>query len=152
MPAPVFSLYRNDSTVGGGTPLDAGHALDFAGADKGRATPLQTVHVWNDKGGGAGSSTAVAPIFFALSGAGDASPIFAGTPGNGAKSMLEARSCLALNVAADAQTEWTPISPTSTLVLGDMPSNSMRTIEVRLNIPVDAADLALIQFTLRVSG
>lgn len=147
MPAPVLVLYRDDSV----TLLDAAHDLDFGVVDKGTITPVQTVHLWNDKGGVADADTAVAPHFYALN-AEDASILFAGTTLNGNVSMVEARSCAATNTPADQHEEWTPIGPTQILTLGDMPLNSLRTLEVRINVPTDAATLAAVSFTLRASA
>lgn len=151
MPAPIMTLFHDDSSYVGGTPLDGSNPLDFGGVDKGTASTIQTIHVWNGKNDPS-VDTANDPLLFSFNGsAGDASPIFNGTSLNNYKSMLEARSCAAIGVSADQQKAWTPISPTLALQLGDMPANSMRTVEVRLNIPLDAPDMALTSWSLRVS-
>ncbi len=150
MPAPVITLFHDDSTFTGGTPLDGGDPVDFGGVDKGLISPTITIHIWNDKNGGA-AGTAVAPKLYSINGSGDASVVFNGTSLNGFKSMLEARSCAAINTAADQQKAWTPISPASLLSMGDMQANSMRTVELRMNIPPDAPVMDLTSWSLRVS-
>lgn len=152
MPNPAFTFYENDSTPSGGTPITTLNPTDFGILSKGTISPIVTIHVWNDKDGSLGSSTAIAPRFYAISGPGNAADIFAGTAINNFKSMLEARSCGAFNVAADQDQDWTPVSPTSLLELGDMPSNTRRDIELRMNIPIDALTLATIDFTMVISG
>jgi hypothetical protein len=150
MPSPVIALYHDDSTVAGGTPLDSGHPIDFGGVDKGIVSPTITIHVWNGKGDGS-VGVAVAPKLYAISGVDDASKIFNGTIFNDHTPMLEARSCAAVNTAADQQRDWTPISPVGLLAMGNIPANAMRTVELRLNVPIDAPDMDLTSFSVRVS-
>lgn len=145
-----MSLYHDDSTVAGGTPLDGTNPINFGQVDKGVPSPTITIHVWNGKGDGSvGASPS--PKLYSLNGPDDASEIFNGTVLNGFKSMLEVRSCAAFGTAADQQKTWTPISPNNVLVMGAMPANTMRTVEVRLNVPLDAVDMSLHGWTLRVS-
>lgn len=146
-----FSFYEDDSTVTGGTEINAGNPLALGQVEKGTITPISTIHVWNGKNSGS-AATAIAPKFYATNGPDDASLIFQGTPFNGFQSMLEARSCGSFNVAADQNEEWTPVSPTQLLTLGDMPTNTMREIELRLNVPVDAPTLASIDFSMQISA
>lgn len=138
MPAPVIT-FEDDQ----GTEISSGNKINFGGQiEKGATSSVFSVWIWNDKDGLIGSGTAVNPRVFALS-VGDLSVIFDGTVINGNVSMLEARSCLALNVAADAQDAWTPIGPAQFLDIGDIPRNAAREIQLRLRVPNDAADLAL---------
>lgn len=152
MPDPVFSLYEADSTVTGGTPISIGNPVAFGQVEKGIISPTVKVHVWNGKNDGS-VSTAVAPRLYATNGVGDASLIFNGTPFNGHQSMLEARSCGSFNTPADQDSAWTPIGPSNLFMLemGDMPANSMREIELRMNVPIDAPTIPLISFSLQVS-
>ena len=147
---PVITLYHDDSSYSGGTPLDGSSPLDFGGVDKGLISAVQTIHIWNGKGDPA-VDPAVAPRLFSFSGSGDASVIFNGTTLNGFQSMLEARSCAAVGAVADQHKEWVPISPSNSLLMGDIPPNAMRTVEVRLNVPVDAPVMSLTSWLLRVS-
>lgn len=151
MTAPVFSLYKtlDGSLVTSGNKILFGNA---GNVQKGQTSDIVSTQLWNDKGGGNNSDTAVAPLFFAVSGTGDMSAVFAGTAGNGFKSMLQARSCKATGVAADAQTDWTPIGPAATLVLGNMPKNSMREIQLRVVVPTDAGTLSLRDASFRVTA
>lgn len=155
MPAPVMSFYESDSTHDEGTVIDVDEPI-FGGGEgisapfeKGVIGPIFTMHLWNDKGGGASSDVAVAPKISAVNGVTNMSIIFNGTDINGHVSMLEARSCGALGVAADQQQDWTPIGPTQTLTVGDIPSDCMRVIELRMNVPQDSADLATAAYILR---
>lgn len=150
MADPVISLYHDDSTVAGGTPLDGSAPVDFGAVDKGLISDTITIHIWNGKNI-APVDTAVAPLLYSINGSGDASVIFNGTTINGFKSMLEARSCAAVNTTADQQKAWTPLSPSSLLTMGNIPANAMRTVELRLNIPIDAPVMSLTSWSLRVS-
>lgn len=151
MVAPVFSIYKtlDGSLVNSGNKISFGNV---GNVQKGQTSDIVSVQLWNDKGGGNNSDTAIAPLFFAVSGTGDMSAVFAGTVANGLVSMLQARSCGASGVAADAQSDWTPISPGSSLILGNMPKNSMRELQLRVAVPSDAAVLSLRDFSFRVSG
>ena len=145
---PVFSFYKSSN----GTLITSGNKVDFGNVQKGTTSPIVSIQLWNDKDGGNNSDTAIAPVFFAVSGTGDMATVFAGTAGNGLKSMLEARSCGASGTPADAQTDWTPISPTSMLTLGNMPKNTMREIQLRVVVPADAGVLSLRDFSFRVAA
>jgi hypothetical protein len=151
MPAPAFSFYEDDSTVLGGTEINSGNPIDFGQVDKGTISPIITIHIWNGKND-ITLDTAVAPKLYATNGVGDASLIFNGTVFNNNESMLEARSCGSFGVAADQHEDWVPIKPSQLLTMGDMPTNSMRSIELRLNVPIDAPTLVLTPFSLRVSA
>lgn len=147
---PAFSFYEDDSNVTGGTVIDDANPIAFGSLPKGMISPIITVHLWNGKND-LSVDEAVSPKLFAQSGPGDAASLFAGTLFNGNVSMLEARSCAAFGVAADQQTEWVPIRPTSLLTIGNMPANTMRTIELRVNVPIDAPTLSVVAFSLQVS-
>ena len=146
-----MSLYEDDSTHEDGTEITSGNKINFGGASmKGVPSEVYTLHLWNDKNGEAGSDDAVGPRISVVNGITDMGIIYAGTDINGNVSMLEARSCGAVGVAADNDSAWTPISPTAMLQVGDIPSDCMRVIELRMNVPQDATNLALAEFTLRV--
>lgn len=152
MTAPVITFYNEGSTTTGGTPIGPSNKISFLNIDKGIPSAIFTLDIWNDKGGSLGCDTAVAPRFFAMNGTDIVSPLFAGTAVNNFQSMIEARSCGAYGIAADQQTAWTPISPSSLLVIGNLPSNTKRSIQIRLNVPVDAADMTPTKsFLFRVS-
>jgi len=150
MVAPAISFYEDDSTPDDGTVIDAFNPVPFGAVEKGTISDIITIHIWNDKGGDLGSDIATAPRLAAISGVTDMSVIFDGTDINGNVSMLEARSCGAFGTAADQQQDWTPLGPDSMLELGDIPSNCMRVIELRANIPQDADSLTVADFTLIV--
>lgn len=147
MPDPNMEMYLDSD----GSKVTALNPVQFSLIEKGSVSDTITVWVWNDKDGVLGSDTAVTPNFSALHGSGDASIIFDGTAINSYVSMLEARSCGAQGVAADLITTWTPIAPDQILTLGDIPSNTAREIELRVNVPQDSSVLALVTFSLRVS-
>jgi hypothetical protein len=140
MPLPIISIYHDDSTQIGGTPVDGTNPAEMGLIDKGTISPTVVIHIWNGKNDPS-VGTAVAPKLYSLNGSGDASKLFNGTAANGFKSMLEARSCTAIGTSADQQKAWTPIGPNNLLTMGNMPPNSMRGIELRLNIPIDAPDM-----------
>jgi hypothetical protein len=153
MVAPVFTLYNQGSTPTSGTAIGPGNKVSFLNLDKGMISSILTIDIWNDKGGLLGCDTAIGPRFFATNGTDIINPVFAGTITNNFKSMIEARSCGAYGTTADQQSDWTPISPTSLLVMGNMPSNTKRSIEIRLNVPIDAANLTPTKnFLFRVSA
>lgn len=152
MADPVFSVYEDDSTTTGGTIISSGNPINFGPVEKGVISPTITIHVWNGKNDGS-VGLAVGPRLYSVNGSGDASQIFNGTIFNGHLSMLEARSCGAFHTPADQDTEWLPLSPTSLLQIGDMPANSMREIELRMNVPLDAPTISPpVSFSLGVSA
>lgn len=156
MAAPDFDWYENDSNqFGAGTPLTSLNKIEIG------LTPLgsigiptdpaqQIIHLWNDKGGVALSDAATSIKLFAT--AADVNhPAFAGTVGNSFHSIIEARSRGAYNASADTQEIWTPIGPSQFLLLGDMPRNSRREIEVRVRPPADYVPHAIADFQLAVT-
>lgn len=151
MPAPVLTICEAGSDTSTATEYDAGNPIEFLNVDKGIPSAVLTIDIWNDRDGLAGSDLAVAPQLYTVDDD-DLSAVWAGTATNGFQSMLEARSCGAVGAAADMQTDWTPISPTDLLILGDIPAGAKRLIEIRLNPPVDAPTVALSDFFLRVSA
>lgn len=140
--AALLELFHDDDV----NLLDAGHPLLFGTLDKGTTSPTQTIHLWNH-----GDVNAVAPHVLAMN-ADDDTVVFAGTALNGNVSMLECRSCAATGVPADQQEDWTPIGPTQILTIGDIPPGAMRTLELRIKIPVDSATLSLRNLSLTVSA
>jgi len=151
MSDPVFSIYEDDSTPTGGTPVSSGNPIDFGRVEKGVISPTIVIHIWNGKGDPS-AATAIGPRLYAVNGSGDATKIFNGTPYNGHHSMLESRSCGSFNVAADQDTEWVPISPTALMQMGDIPTNAMREIELRMNVPLDSPTIDLTSFMLGISA
>lgn len=151
MPAPSLSICEEGSSTTEATEYDGSNPIDFIDVDKGIPSPILTIDIWNDREGLVGSDEAVAPVLYTVNDD-DLSAIWAGTTANGFQSMLEARSCNAFGVAADLHTDWTPISPTDLLVMGNIPAGAKRMIEIRLNPPIDAPTLTLSDFFLRVSA
>lgn len=115
--------------------------LSFGRLDPGITSSILKIHIWNDPGGLVGADIAPTPRLYALSLPDNVDALWTGTPLNGMVSMLEARSCAAVGVAADQQQTWTPIGPNQILVMGNIPANSLREIELRLRVPVDAAEM-----------
>jgi hypothetical protein len=147
MPDPNMVFYHTDDSL-----VTAINPITFGSlTEKGNISSTFTVWVWNDRNAVLGSDTAVSPKISSLHGVDDVSIIFDGTIINSYLSMLEARTCGAINVAADLLTTWVPIRPDSFLTLGNMPSNTGREIELRLNVPQDANVLSLASFTLSIS-
>lgn len=158
MPVPVIDFFENDSdALGNGTIIDTDNPIAFGLVPRGVISfPLddakKPIHVWNDQGGGNGSDAATnVKLSIAAADNNNDTPIFNGTDLNGFVSMIEARSTDAVNVVADNQSTWTSISPSALLSLGDMPNNSRRGIEVRINVPIDAPATAAKDFLLNVS-
>lgn len=150
MADPYFEVLEDPSSLTEGTPVSSGNPVDFGLIEKGSISDTIRINIWNDRDGSMGSDTAVAPRLHAVQGDDNPLTIFNGTTANGNVSMLEARSCGAYGVVADQHQEWYPIGPTEFLDMGDIPAGAMRQIELRLNIPIDAANLAINDFTLRV--
>lgn len=157
MVAPSFEFYESDSTPGSGTPITSGNKIEFGAVPIGAVSlpteiPKQQIHLWNDKGSLLNSDTATNIKVYAVASDGDDNDeIFTGTDLSDDLPFLEARSTGAFNTPADAQSGWTPIGPGEFLDIGDMPKNSRRTIELRLNTPNDATSKSLEDFELRVS-
>lgn len=155
MPAPDLELFENDSDqLGNGTAITEENPITFGLVPKGIQVDPEDdaklpVHLWNDKSGvlSADEATSLKVYCVAVGGDNDIA-IFNGTTLNGDVPMLEARSRGALNCDDDAQTAWTPIGPSDFLDLGDMPSNSRRNIELRLNVPIDAPNEASVELRL----
>lgn len=106
--------------------------------------------LWNDKGSILGSFDAKEIQISVIPTDGDiASEIFTGTAGNAFQPMLQVRSRGAsVNIPDDAQTIWTPISYNVFLSIGDMIKDSMRRIELRIAVPLDAASFVNRDFKL----
>ena len=151
MADPLLTVCEAGSTVGSATEYDAGNPIQLLNADIGIPTDPLSVDVWNDRDGSAGSTTAYFVKVRAMNDD-DISAILAGTAGNGFQSMLEARSRGAFGVAADNQSAWTPISTAAKLSMGDIPAGCMRTLELRLNVPVDGSTISIKNFFVHVSG
>lgn len=147
----AFTLFQDGSTTTTGTEVDGSNPVDFGLVDKGMVSEVVTIDLWNGRNNPS-ESLSIAPKLYAVPGPGDPAVLFAGTSYNGFKSMLEARSCTGFGVAADEHEVWTPISSSDFLLMGDMPGNTMRGIELRLNVPLDADTLSLTSFALHVSG
>lgn len=155
---PGFQFYENDSNlIGGGTVINDANKIEFGYAPVGivdlpEDAGKRPVHLWNDKGGILGSGSATGIKIYIVSSDGDLEhPAFLGTVRNDFKSIIEARSVGGVNVPGDSQSTWTPISPWDFLTIGNMPRNSMRTIEVRINPPLDMLEITLTDFFLRVT-
>lgn len=152
MPDPLFTWCQAGSSESSAVLYNSGNPMLFTNVHKGIASSVLTVDLWNDRTGSAGSDTAIAPMIYALNDD-DVSSVFAGTAINGFKSMLECRSCLGYGTPSDMQSAWTPISPTDVLLIGNMPGGSKRTIELRLNPPIDAPTISTEKaFTIAVSA
>lgn len=145
MPDPNLELYDD-----GGTIISSGNKVNFGSVEKGVTGDTIVLYVWNDKTGALGSDTAVAPRLY-VSHTAAIADILAGTAANGNVSMIEARSCAGVNVAGDAHTAWTPVGPGSLLTMGNIPSDAAKQIEIRLNVPQDAPDVAVADFNIELS-
>lgn len=145
MAAVSFSMYDSDDNA-----VNSGNKIDFGLVQKSKTSAIKKVKVWNDRNGTLGSVNADAPKIHAVPATGNPSTIFTGTESNGFNSMLEARSCGGENVSGDAQTNWSPIRDDQFLSMGFIPKNAAREIEIRLNVPYDAADQAAADFHIRV--
>lgn len=146
-----MTICEEGSTVSEAVEYDEDNRISFAGAQKGVATDILTVDVWNDRTGSEGSDDAPAPALYA-SDDDDVSVMFDGTTMNGFESMLECRSCTGFNTPSDQQSAWTKVKPGSPLIMGNMPSGSKRTVEMRLNVPADADSLTLRNFRVFISA
>lgn len=158
MPAPSIDVFENDSDIlGNGTPINDENPIAFGLVPRGSisapTSETQTpVHVWNDQTGALGCDTATnVKITVAAADNNNDIPIFNGTEFNGFQPMIEARSTDALGTQSDSQSEWTPVSPSAMLEIGDIPSNCRRSIEFRANVPIDAPAMALKQLLVNVN-
>lgn len=157
MPSPSFEWFEDGSTPISGTEITDVHPVEFGSCKKGNTVyPTSVIqralNLWNDKNGVNGSSTATGIEITAVSLDNDPDhPLFVGTDLNGGESCVQVRSVGSYNCVADSQSDWTTISPTDVLSIGDMPSNSMRVIEIRVVLPVDIDAMAEDSFELRVN-
>jgi hypothetical protein len=153
MAAPNIQFYEYDDV----DMLSELNPIEFGDVPRGSTgiptdSLKQGVNLWNDRDGIAGSDEAINIRISVLPDDEDLdSEVFVGTEGNGFQPFLEARSKGAVNVSDDAQTDWTPISNDEFLEIGDMPRNSMRRIELRLNIPQDATSFVSKDYRLQVN-
>lgn len=153
MAAPNFQFYEYDDV----DLISTLNPIDFGDVPRGsQGIPVDTlkqgVNLWNDRDGIAGSEEAVNIRISVLPDDADLNTeVFIGTAGNAFDPFLEARSNGAVNVSDDAQSAWTPISNDEFLEIGDMPRNSMRRIELRLNVPQDAASFVSKNYKLLVN-
>lgn len=144
MADPVPSLYENDSTPSGGTVINAGNPIAFGNVPKGTASePSDSgkypIHLWNDKGGSAGSvDMKQVKIGVKNSLGGNAGEFISGTVLNGNQPFFEAKSSGAYGITDDAQSAFTRIGGDTFLDVGDIPSNCRRSILVKLNVAPDA--------------
>ncbi len=141
MADPVLELYEAGSSRDSGVLISSSSQLSFGLVPAGTNSAVKKFDVWNDRNGIAGSDDAT-PQMNAF-GSSVFDDFFAGTEVNGNLSMLEARSCGADGIPGDYQTAWTPIRPDTFLAMGLMPSNTKRTIELRVRVPYDADTFAL---------
>jgi len=144
MADPVVSFYENDSTAGGGTVMNAGNPLSFGSVSRGTTrvpgSDQSPLHVWNDKAGVCSSvDMESVRIGFTDASGGLTGEAINGTTLNGSEPFFEARSAGSSGCPDDAQTEWTRVGGTHYLDVGDIPSNSRRSIYVRAAVPVDAS-------------
>lgn len=152
MASPLFTFMHDGSTPSSGTPVNSDNPIEFGDIEAGTATPAVKIDIWNDRGGGNESDTATSVRLLVLASPDAIEEFLLGTDENALQSMIEARSCTAYNTPADAQEAWTPISKTSGLEMGNMPSNSKRGIEIRMKVPSDANPQEAVQrFQLRIA-
>lgn len=157
MSTPSFEWLEDGSTPITGVEIDNAHPIEFGECRKGNTVYPQTVvqrtiNLWNDRNGVSGSDTATGITITVVALDNDPDHVaFVGTDLNGGGSCFQARSVGSFNCSADSQTDWTTISPSEGLSIGDMPSNSMRAIQVRVVVPVDIDAFAEDAFELRVN-
>ena len=147
MPTPVVGFYES---IAGGDPgskvMNGSNPLAFGTVDAGTSSnvPASGLHfpfwIWNDKGGGAGSSTMTSVTLTVKdNGGGDTGQIIVGTPGNGYNPWLEAESVSASGCSPDSQAVYTHIGGTTTLAIGSIPTDACRQIYSRIDAPSDGA-------------
>lgn len=142
MPNPNLVFYNSADTT-------ANPTLTFA-PENGTPSAEQTLHLWNDKGGVAGSDTAEDVLIGALSGvSGSGSYSAEGTLA--ANRLIEVRLVGVNGTGIVAHlTPWTPVGKGAFLSARPIPSNCDRYVEVRTNVPggfgVVAEDVILVPY------
>lgn len=143
-----LSLYDFSDAI-----INEANPVDFGQAQKGAKGSVISVWLWNDRDNANSGDAATGIRLRATEGADDAiETVFDGTELNENQSCLEARSCGAKNIGGDHHEEWTKISPSSSLSVGNMPANSARLIELRSNVPIDEDTLSETLFNLMVTA
>jgi hypothetical protein len=156
----TFEWLEDGSTETTGTEVsdDNTNPVDFGECRKGVASYPESVlfrrlNLWHDRNGAESEDIATdLTITVVAESNDDEHPLFVGTDLNGGLSCIEVRSTDGYNCIADVQEEWTRISPDEALSIGDMPSNSMRVIEIRVVIPADMESLDVEGFDLQINS
>lgn len=140
MAVPVPSFYEsNDVDV-----INDANPIAFGLLSKGSiAYPSDTekrqIHLWNDKGGGAGSvEMQDVKIGVKDSNGLNTGEFIAGTVLNGYQPFFQGRSSGAQGTTDDAQSDWQVIGGDTYRDIGNIPSNGRRTIYFRCNLASDA--------------
>lgn len=148
MPAEPNMVWYDGASI-----IEDGNEASFEEVARGdTGLPDKTLNLWNDRNAILGSFTAKSIQISVVPTDGDYdSEVFTGTEENEFQPFFEARSRGSLNTSDDAQEDWTPISHDVFLSIGNMPANSMRVIELRAAVPIDAAAFNAKNFSLQVS-
>lgn len=145
MADPVVTFYENDSTPGGGTIINGGNPISWGNVSKGTTedpTDAQKFpfHLWNDKGGGAGSNEMKnVRVGIKNQNGGNSGEFVLGTALNGNQPYVGMRSDGAYGVTDDAQATYQRIGGNTFRNIGNIPSNCRRSIWLQLNLAPDAA-------------
>jgi len=145
MTAPVVTFYENDSTPGGGTQIDGGNPIAFGNVSKGTASfavgeQMTPFHLWNDKGGGAGSADMKnVRVGIKNTLGGNTGEFIEGTVLNGNQPFIGVRSDGAYGTTDDAQAPYESIGGNTFRNIGDIPGNCRRSLWLQLNVAPDAA-------------
>jgi len=139
----IVTWFQVGSTPVAGTEVLEGNPIEFGTLEPGQiSTPdsdYYPVNLWNGRNVGTASTmTSVTLGLSVVSGSGNTAQLYTGTAGNNYQPMLEAYSNGAYGCADDGQTNWTAIGNGTRLSIGNVPTNCMRQIYYRLNIPYDA--------------
>lgn len=140
MAVPVPAFYEsNDVDV-----INAGNPIAFGLISKGTVsyptdTAKRQIHLWNDKGGGAGSvEMSSVKIGVKDSDGMNTGEFITGTALNGLQPFFEGRSDGAQGTPDDAQSAWQVIGGDVYRDIGNIPSNARRTVLFRIDTPGDA--------------
>ncbi len=129
MPNPILAWYESDDSA-------LATALSFS-PENGTPTAEQTVHLWNDKAGSAGSDEATGVIVTALSRDDGSSDGYSFEDDAAAGGWIEVKVVDQGGTnEPDAQaTGWVPVGKNRYLSLRDIPSDGYHEIDVRMNVP-----------------
>jgi hypothetical protein len=132
MADPVVSYYESDDT----TELNTANPEDFGNIIMGQESDPKVIHIWNDKGGGAGSTTMYNVRIKIVTATGlDSGDTLANGQELVEDQWIEGKSITNNDVS------YVPLGNGATLELGNIAANAFHSIELKEIVPSDATSV-----------